>query len=583
MSISFFNFVKLIYFSFLVFLSHFNWINDATDYPKIEAEVKHMAKELGVNNAWKNINFKEPSSQDEQIIQSALEDKGAVPVNSDWSVMMGFNLWFSANISKSFLYSKQMPYNVVIYKVFGRDSSGTSPGKLRKMTRNGKQKKKVVVSGKWCGKVWMSNQVHPYLAYVNENNDGKEDDFVKNLRLGQGTCRRKILTDFANHADAEKVPIPRGSHLEINMGSRSAIRRKKPSIRKNIKKPNYSQPENCDTIIDHDDSQSVLADFAKHVETDKVRPSTSSHLEIETENISVIRKNKPSKRKNSKKTKYNQLVNHDAIINDDDDFERVLADFVNHVGVKKVRTSASRHLGVGTEMASKSSIKRKKTPKKKNTKKPKCSQPENCDAIINDDDDLVDSWRILSSRSVKKLPSSPPNCTNDDEMVTAVGLDLEMDGVGSDGCSMAPPKRKSGRHGTTEMKEDKNEETMVKQQYLCDMKGCSMSFNFEHELAMHKNNQCPVIGCGKKLFCHRYAVQHHRIHLDSRPLKCPWEGCGMTFKWKWPQTEHYRVHTGERPYVCQEPSCSKTFRFVSDFSRHKRKTGHVSVKRKRKI
>lgn len=117
--------------------------------------------------------------------------------------------------------------------------------------------------------------------------------------------------------------------------------------------------------------------------------------------------------------------------------------------------------------------------------------------------------------------------------------------------------------------------------YQCDMEGCTMSFNSEKQLALHKRNICPVKGCGKNFFSHKYLVQHRRVHLDDRPLKCPWKGCKMTFKWAWSRTEHIRVHTGARPYICAEPGCGQTFRFVSDFSRHKRKTGH-SVKKTKK-
>uniref|UniRef100_A0A2P2JQ04 Lysine-specific demethylase REF6 isoform X2 n=1 Tax=Rhizophora mucronata TaxID=61149 RepID=A0A2P2JQ04_RHIMU len=105
-----------------------------------------------------------------------------------------------------------------------------------------------------------------------------------------------------------------------------------------------------------------------------------------------------------------------------------------------------------------------------------------------------------------------------------------------------------------------------------------MSFGSKQELAVHKRNVCPVKGCGKKFFSHKYLVQHRRVHLDDRPLKCPWKGCKMTFKWAWARTEHIRVHTGARPYVCAEEGCGQTFRFVSDFSRHKRKTGHSTKK-----
>eukprot|EP00250_Pteridium_aquilinum_P020651 c24897_g1_i1 orf=144-6872(+) len=111
--------------------------------------------------------------------------------------------------------------------------------------------------------------------------------------------------------------------------------------------------------------------------------------------------------------------------------------------------------------------------------------------------------------------------------------------------------------------------------YICEVDGCSMSFSSKQELNLHKRNSCTIPGCGKRFGSHKYLLQHRRVHLDDRPLKCPWNGCKMTFKWQWACTEHYRVHTGERPYVCPIPECGRTFRFVSDFSRHKRKTGHT--------
>ncbi|RAL47541.1 hypothetical protein DM860_011279 [Cuscuta australis] len=121
-------------------------------------------------------------------------------------------------------------------------------------------------------------------------------------------------------------------------------------------------------------------------------------------------------------------------------------------------------------------------------------------------------------------------------------------------------------------------EEEVMGEHLCDFEGCNMSFRSKQELQLHKKNICPVKGCGKNFFSHKYLVQHRRVHIDERPLKCPWKGCKMTFKWAWARTEHIRVHTGARPYLCTETGCGQTFRFVSDFSRHKRKTGHASNK-----
>ncbi|XP_044479854.1 probable lysine-specific demethylase ELF6 [Mangifera indica] len=114
----------------------------------------------------------------------------------------------------------------------------------------------------------------------------------------------------------------------------------------------------------------------------------------------------------------------------------------------------------------------------------------------------------------------------------------------------------------------------IKKHYRCDLDGCRMSFETKTELTLHKQNRCPHEGCGKRFSSHKYAIIHQRVHDDDRPLKCPWKGCSMSFKWAWARTEHIRVHTGERPYKCKAEGCGLSFRFVSDISRHRRKTGH---------
>lgn len=122
--------------------------------------------------------------------------------------------------------------------------------------------------------------------------------------------------------------------------------------------------------------------------------------------------------------------------------------------------------------------------------------------------------------------------------------------------------------------------TVIKQKsgtnwsHKCDLDGCRMGFNTKAELLLHKRNICPQKGCGKQFSSHKYAVLHRRVHEDERPFKCTWKGCSDSFKWAWARTEHLRVHTGERPYQCAIDGCGLTFRFVSDYSRHRRKTGH---------
>ncbi|XP_065872934.1 lysine-specific demethylase ELF6 [Euphorbia lathyris] len=114
----------------------------------------------------------------------------------------------------------------------------------------------------------------------------------------------------------------------------------------------------------------------------------------------------------------------------------------------------------------------------------------------------------------------------------------------------------------------------TKRSHKCDIEGCRMSFSTKAELQLHKRNRCPIEGCRKRFTSHKYATIHQRVHEDDRPLKCPWKGCSMSFKWAWARTEHIRVHTGEKPYKCKVEGCGLSFRFVSDYSRHRRKTGH---------
>ncbi|XP_010543545.1 PREDICTED: probable lysine-specific demethylase ELF6 [Tarenaya hassleriana] len=119
-----------------------------------------------------------------------------------------------------------------------------------------------------------------------------------------------------------------------------------------------------------------------------------------------------------------------------------------------------------------------------------------------------------------------------------------------------------------------NKEAVTSHHHGCNLEGCKMSFERKADLQMHRRNRCTHEGCGKKFRAHKYLLLHQRVHNDDRPFKCQWKGCLMTFKWQWARTEHLRLHTGERPYKCKVEGCGLSFRFVSDYSRHRRKTGH---------
>ncbi|CAN6487060.1 unnamed protein product [Victoria cruziana] len=120
-----------------------------------------------------------------------------------------------------------------------------------------------------------------------------------------------------------------------------------------------------------------------------------------------------------------------------------------------------------------------------------------------------------------------------------------------------------------------NDEDEDENLYKCNIDGCYTSFRTKTELLSHERNRCIIRGCRRRFSSHKCMLKHQRLHEEERPLKCPWKGCNTSFKWARARTEHMRVHTGERPYVCRHEGCGQTFRFVSDFSRHKRRTGHV--------
>ncbi|XP_071742532.1 lysine-specific demethylase JMJ705 [Rutidosis leptorrhynchoides] len=392
------------------------------DYPCLDSEAKLMAKESGTGDSWTDLEYRPSNANDKKWIQTALDSEQAIHGNRDWAVKLGINLFYSATLSRSPLYTKQLPYNLVIYNAFGYISPSTNPTKPK---LSGRQKK-IVVAGKWCGKVWMSNQAHPLLV--------PRDD-VEQCDTGVSLSNVKQ----ERRCDTTRVVVS-----------------------KNVRKRKYTKENR---------RVSLRTKFPK------VEPSSPS---LDTSLSSGFRTQPRTNLKN-KARQY-----------EDSEGESGGGGGPSSRLRKRIIKPTSKEFGEVIEP------------------KPKLRKHK----------DL---------RKVKK--------------VSVVKVNEEDEG-----------------------------------EFGCDMEGCNMSFGSKQELMIHKKNICPVQGCGKKFFSHKYLVQHRRVHMDDRPLQCPWKGCKMTFKWAWARTEHIRVHTGARPYVCTENGCGQTFRFVSDFSRHKRKTGHSAKK-----
>lgn len=621
-----------------------------------------MAEELGISYLWNDMAFSHATKEDEKSIQSALDSEEAIAGNGDWAVKLGINLFYSASLSRSHLYSKQMHYNSVIYNAFGHSSPVTSPTRLDVYGRRPAKQKKVV-AGKWCGKVWMSNQVHPFLI----KRDPEEEEIVvveseersfrarampdeKLERKSLTTCKTQNTSVTKKYARKRKVTVETGtakkakyfekeeavSDYSVDDNSHRQQRRfpksKQTEYMESGPSKNFKCVESDDAFSDDsmeddshqqngrnlrseqgkyierndvsDDSMGVespqqhrripKSKQAKHMERDAVsddsvegssrqprkrvlRSKTAKSTARENltlEDISNGVSSHQQRRSISKSKLARFMEREDAALDEtpEDNFlqqyKRILRNKqTKPETLRKMKQEASRQVKQGTAPPVKQgsrTLKKQQTPQQKKQQTPRLrnNQSENNFDLYAEEEKEGGPSTRLRKRAPKPLKESG---TKPKEQKQSGRKKAK---------TVSAVKAKAGRNDA-KLKEEEGE-------FACDIEGCIMSFGSKHELSLHKRNICPFKGCGKKFFSHKYLVQHRRVHTDDRPLRCPWKGCKMTFKWAWARTEHIRVHTGVRPYVCAEPGCGQTFRFVSDFSRHKRKTGHSASTKKSK-
>ncbi|KAL3637359.1 hypothetical protein CASFOL_019658 [Castilleja foliolosa] len=477
------------------------------DYPKLETEAKKVAQELGSDCIWNEISFGAATEDDEEIIRLSLESENAIHGNGDWAVKLGINLFYSANLSRSSFYCKQMHYNFDIYTAFGRTSPTDNTSELPEV--KGRQKK-IVVAGKWCGKVWMSNQVHPLL--VNKASQEQEHELL-------GTAPRIDLKSSERQSEVT--------------GTTSTVCRTGRKRRKN----NSPQMK----------EKSLEAETVDDVSYSSVFSLTSCHEQF---------KRKRKSRRMKEASPMPENTDDESSSKGSDSCKQ----FKSGGGSKRLKNEAKIEKKKETFEAQESS---EEFPCKQiKSKHPLRNQQRSNKKQQNS---LIETDELEGGPSTRLRKRTKPPCKD-------IGLGKAKQVVTKQQRDVMTTKKGSG------IKICNKPKVKDEAEYGCDVEGCAMSFGSKQELVLHKRNVCPVRGCGKKFFSHKYLVQHRRVHMDDRPLNCPWKGCKMTFKWAWARTEHIRVHTGARPYACNEAGCGQTFRFVSDFSRHKRKTGHSPKK-----
>ncbi|KAJ6688284.1 LYSINE-SPECIFIC DEMETHYLASE REF6 [Salix koriyanagi] len=147
-----------------------------------------------------------------------------------------------------------MPYNSVIYNAFGLASSVSSPPKFKVYgRRSGKPKK--VVAGKWCGKVWMSNQVHPFLAirdHVDQDHEQEQERSFHALATPDEKLEKKPQT--SNRTETTRKS---GKKRKITAGSRSI---------KKVKCLEAEEPDSEDSMGDNCHGQRVRVHNSKNNE-----------------------------------------------------------------------------------------------------------------------------------------------------------------------------------------------------------------------------------------------------------------------------------------------------------------------------
>eukprot|EP01018_Ginkgo_biloba_P032021 Gb_15927 [translate_table: standard] len=615
------------------------------------------------------------------------------------------SLHYSVKLSKSPLYSKQIPYNPVLDALFSGTSLGNYSGLDAHETlqdcdskKQGKasKHKKITVAGKWCGRVWMVNQVHPYLRNCNVGRpvsscntrtiDSQLHWCARKCRVKDVEpsitidSREQILTPIMAGTDKQPTvlsgnlsTLPLGSadivhhegHRKYKVHDANCKLMSEPSIKITPIEPISS----CCTKNSQNFSITRSLGTKSKMPLEKVELLASTTLDTNVETITtshpddllgatiVMDKNLDccthSKRKLDAEPTTLCLPVKKSKKRPDGHGDDVQAEFENNKektppadvqNQYRIGTYGKRndHVCLDSQETGENNfplLHSCDTFQTGETESPADKEHDKTEYILSGDIDSTVALpgtepslcpptqrkpiaKVRSKRnriedlahptenvpvkentliscepsiSVSKVPNSrnvgvskaqahshsmpttgePEGGPSTRLRSRSLKSRIEVVSKDADKASLKSISKKISKRKKAAEKPVPSKNVEDENAYHCDIVGCTMTFPSKQEVLLHKRNTCTFKGCGKQFFSHKYLLLHRRVHFDDRPLSCPWKGCNMTFKWAWARTEHIRVHTGERPYVCTAPGCGRTFRFVSDFSRHKRKTGHL--------
>lgn len=644
-----------------------------SNYPTIEKNARSLASEIGNNYLWKDIPLRDAAVEDLEVIHSVIDDKGDSELAStDWTVHLGMSLHHSINLSKSPLYSKQIPSNPLLDSLyftnpFDNYSSNSAHGSEwpydSKKQRKRSKHKRITVAGKWCGRVWMVNQVHPYLA-CDEFQSSASLGTLQTRKLGDEFSqdkghpwKRMIEKKDCKHAVKPKKTMIKDEQISIPLlGGPDAQQVSSPNLsvitEEKAACQQGGQPQQC-TVVQNTDykpelgkrvaftrNEHSLITYTKNTQKASITGKSAMKRKIHSgQTYDINKKVKLSEHTTLDSDGRTLLPNRpvdiqgDTLMASDEGFsahsKRELAtkptasclvgekpkQAVENENCAQVNTDHAEEKAVevgieiqhrqGTNEQTKGRISQwtrnrclsgVDSSDKVQKKETKCSLRSRSSLrsrrntqlglkngvkvnsaegsqVSNLENTIVSKSQIVSHHSspTVELEGGPSTRLRSRSLKTKVEVVTK---VAEKASLPQPAPIKKVSKGKKVAKAAPSKKADEKNGYRCDAEGCTMNFTSKQDLHLHKRNTCPIKGCGKHFISHKYLLHHRRVHLDDRPLTCPWKGCEKTFKWAWARTEHIRVHTKERPYICKTAGCGKTFRFVSDFSRHKRKTGH---------
>lgn len=573
-----------------------------SDFQKIKAHASSIAEEIGSPFGYHGTPLGDASKEDLNLIDLAIDDEDHDECGEDWTSKLGINLRYCIKVNKNSP-SKQVQHALALGGVFSDDTANSNTSKLKWPSRKTRSKRHLNNSAhvKPSGIIQMENKDE----VLGSKSDGTTVRIERKLIQYSRKNFKSKRCAAERHCGGSDEPINGNvfrdtvSNIEITGKESSGVGDLGANGDSKLVNHNGVKSVSSQTV----DSLLVATSGVENVEA---APIEDNEMILGVEASDSTKGN--GSEKNEQSCAENSSVALSTEVRSAVDFdiqrEHQIKEEISTTNVASVDTSEGQ-----CSINSDGDLMKEKD----------ASDLINSGGNLDTNTEVVEcveSMEVaLKTNVVHETPSDHKNsCLPEEKEVETTGfmevsprpnarngskrrreVEFDLSSFIRSPCERLRPRAvkdvKRGENESTEMVEEKPEAKKAKKPSdglvsrkgkkekgnrtnRCDLEGCRMSFHTKADLLLHKRNRCTHKGCGKIFSSHKYARLHQRVHEESRPLKCSWKGCTMSFKWAWARTEHLRVHTGERPYKCKVESCGLTFRFVSDYSRHRRKTGH---------